>query len=58
MLLQSFLDRRAGGVRRGRRRQVLIAGLVLVVVLGGVLFAADRVLFGGPSGPARRRSSR
>jgi UPF0755 protein len=38
-------------VRRGRRRQVLIAALVLVVVLAAVLFAADRLLFGGPSGP-------
>jgi UPF0755 protein len=38
-------------VRRGRRRQVLIAAVVLVVVLAAVLFAADRLLFGGPSGP-------
>ena len=30
---------------------MLIAALVLVVVLAAVLFAADRVLFGGPSGP-------
>jgi UPF0755 protein len=38
-------------VRRGRRRQVLIAAVILIVVLAAVLFAADRVLFGGPSGP-------
>ena len=38
-------------MRRGRRRQVLIAAVVLVVVLGAALFAADRLLFGGPSGP-------
>jgi uncharacterized YceG family protein len=30
---------------------VLVGVLVLVVVLAAVLFAADRVLFGGPSGP-------
>ena len=39
------------GVRRGRRRRVLIGALALLVVLAVVLFAADRVLFGGPSGP-------
>ena len=38
-------------MRRGRRRRVLVAALVLVVVLAAVLFAAERVLFGGPSGP-------
>jgi UPF0755 protein len=38
-------------MRRGQRRQVLIAAVVLIVVLAAVLFAADRVLFGGPSGP-------
>ena len=39
------------GVRRGRRRRVVIGGLVLLVVLAVGLFALDRVLFGGPSGP-------
>jgi uncharacterized YceG family protein len=38
-------------MRRGRRRKVLIGGLLFLVILAGVLFAADRVLFGGPSGP-------
>ena len=38
-------------MRRGRRRRVVIGGLVLLVVLVVGLFALDRVLFGGPSGP-------
>ena len=38
-------------MRRGRRRRVVIGGLVLVLVLAVALFAVDRVLFGGPSGP-------
>ena len=38
-------------MRRGRRRRVLIAALLLIVVLAAVVFTADRVLFGGPSGP-------
>jgi UPF0755 protein len=38
-------------VRRGRRRRVAIGALVLLIVLAAVLYAADRVLFGGPSGP-------
>jgi uncharacterized YceG family protein len=38
-------------VRRGRRRRVLIGALALLVVLAVVIFAADRILFGGPSGP-------
>ncbi len=37
--------------RRGRRRTVLLGALVFLVVLAAVVFAADRVLFGGPSGP-------
>src|SRR4029077_194055 len=38
-------------VGRGRRRRLVIIGLLLVVVLALTLIAADRVLFGGPSGP-------
>jgi UPF0755 protein len=38
-------------VRRGGRRRVVIGGLVLLVVLALALFALDRVIFGGPSGP-------
>ena len=38
-------------MRRSRRRKVLIGGLAFLVILAAVLFVADRVLFGGPSGP-------
>jgi UPF0755 protein len=38
-------------VRRGRRRRVLVVGVVFLLVLAALVFAANRVLFGGPSGP-------
>src|SRR4051794_41789800 len=37
-------------VKRGRRRRVVIGGLVLLLVLAGGVFALHRVLFGGPAG--------
>jgi UPF0755 protein len=38
-------------MRRGRRRRLAIIGVLVLAALAVGLFAADRVLFGGPSGP-------